>query len=54
MRAALITVSSSRADGEGLDESGERLAELATELGLEIAWREVIPDEQETIEARLR
>lgn len=55
MRAALITVSSSRAGGAGGgDESGERLAELATRLGLEIAGREVIPDEQATIEARLR
>ena len=54
MRAALITVSSSKARGEGVDESGERLAELARRVGLEVAGREVIPDEQATIEARLR
>jgi molybdopterin adenylyltransferase len=54
VRAALLTVSSSKARGEGVDESGERLAELAAELGLEVEGHEVIPDEQATIEARLR
>jgi molybdenum cofactor synthesis domain-containing protein len=54
MPAALITISSSKARGEGRDESGERLAELTAELGLEIEGREVISDEQATIEARLR
>jgi molybdopterin adenylyltransferase len=54
MRAALVTVSSSKARGEGADESGERLAELAARLGLEVAGSEVIADEQATIEDRLR
>jgi molybdopterin adenylyltransferase len=53
MRAALLTVSSSKARGEGEDESGARLAEFAAGLGLEVAAREVVPDEQRTIEARL-
>jgi cyclic pyranopterin phosphate synthase len=53
MRAALLTVSSSRAAGGGADESGERLAALAAELGLEVEGREVLPDEQATIAARL-
>ena len=53
MRAALLTVSTSKARGEGEDESGARLAELAAELGLEVAAREVVPDERGTIEARL-
>lgn len=53
MRAALVTVSSSRADGGGTDVSGERLAALAAELGLEVEGREVIADEQATIAARL-
>jgi molybdenum cofactor synthesis domain-containing protein len=53
MRAALLTVSSSRAAGGGHDESGERLAALVSELGLEVAGREVLPDEQATIAARL-
>ena len=54
MRAALITISSSKARGEGHDESGERLAELATRLGVEIAGREILPDDRTAIEARLR
>jgi molybdopterin adenylyltransferase len=53
MRAALLTVSTSRANGEGEDESGARLAELATGLGLELAAQEVVPDERRTVEARL-
>ncbi len=54
MRAALITVSSSRSRGEGSDESGKRLAALASGLGAEIAGRDLIADDRELIEARLR
>jgi molybdenum cofactor synthesis domain-containing protein len=54
VRAAIITVSTSRAAGEGEDESGARLAELARGLGAEIAGRDVIPDDRAQIEARLR
>lgn len=46
MRAALITVSTSRAAGEGDDESGERLAEFARSIGAEamrLASREHTP-----------
>jgi molybdopterin adenylyltransferase len=53
MRAALLTVSTSKARGEGEDESGTRLAEFAAGLGLEIEAREVVEDDQRTIEARL-
>jgi molybdenum cofactor synthesis domain-containing protein len=53
MRAALLTVSTSKARGEGEDESGARLAELAAGLGLEIAVREIVPDEQPAVAARL-
>ncbi len=53
MRAALLTVSTSRANGDGEDESGARLAEFAVGLGLEIAAQEVVPDGQRTVEARL-
>lgn len=60
MRAAIITISTSRADraaqktdGAGQDESGPRLAELAKRLGLEIAGRELIPDDRQLIEQRL-
>ncbi len=55
MRAALITVSSSRSGGQGgRDESGERLAALARGLGAEIAGRDLIADDRAAIEARLR
>lgn len=54
MRVAIITVSTSKAAGEGEDESGRRLAELARGLGAEIAGHDLIPDDRERIEARLR
>jgi molybdopterin adenylyltransferase len=54
LRAAVLTISSSKADGTGEDESGPRLAVLAEALGLEIAGREVVSDAQAEIEARLR
>jgi molybdenum cofactor synthesis domain-containing protein len=54
VRAAIITVSTSRAAGEGEDESGSRLAELAQGLGAQIAGHDVIPDDRAQIEARLR
>lgn len=54
MRAAIVTVSTSKAAGEGEDESGPRLAELARGLGAEIAGRDLIPDDRARIEERLR
>ena len=54
MRAAVITVSSSRAAGENGDESGEALARFAERLGAEVAARELIPDDRERIEEALR
>lgn len=54
IRAAVLTVSDSRSAGEAEDESGARLAELAESLGAEVAGREAIPDERQTIEERLR
>jgi molybdenum cofactor synthesis domain-containing protein len=53
MRAALLTVSTSKARGEGEDESGARLAEFAVELGLEVVAREVVPDGRAAVESRL-
>jgi molybdopterin adenylyltransferase len=53
-RAALLTVSSSKARGEGADESGERMAALAARLGLEVVAREVVSDEREAVEGLLR
>ena len=54
MRAAVITISTSRAAGEGDDESGDALAALAEEIGVEVAGREVIPDERTLIAGHLR
>jgi molybdopterin adenylyltransferase len=54
MRAALLTISTSRANGAGPNESGERLAAFAAGLGAEIAGAEVVPDDRRLIEARLR
>ena len=54
-RAALITISSSRAAGAPLgDESGARLLAFAERLGMEIAGAELIADERALIEERLR
>jgi molybdopterin adenylyltransferase len=53
-RAAIITISTSKAAGVGRDESGPRLAALAQRLGVEVIGRDLIPDERAQIEARLR
>lgn len=54
MRAAVITVSTSKSRGEGEDESGPRLAALAEGWGVKIAGRDLIPDDRRLIEERLR
>jgi molybdenum cofactor synthesis domain-containing protein len=54
MRAAIVTISTSKAAGEGQDESGPRLEAFAVGLGAEIAGRDLIPDDRARIEARLR
>jgi cyclic pyranopterin monophosphate synthase len=54
VRAAVITISTSKADGNAEDESGPRLADLAERLGARLAGRELVPDDRATIEARLR
>ncbi len=54
LRVAIITVSTSRAAGQGSDESGDRLELFAAGIGGEIAAREVIADERPLIEQRLR
>ena len=54
MRAAILTISSSKARGEGNDESGPALAEFARGLGAEIEGAEILPDDQQRIERRLR
>jgi molybdopterin adenylyltransferase len=52
MRAAVVTVSSSRADGGGEDVSGSALAELCERAGLEVT-RELVPDDRQEIAAAL-
>jgi molybdenum cofactor synthesis domain-containing protein len=54
MRAAILTVSSSRAADGGADESGPALARFAEGLGAEIAATEIVPDKQSEIEWALR
>lgn len=54
MRAVALTISTSRAAGEGDDESGPGLAELARELGASAVERDLIPDDRGLIEQRLR
>jgi molybdopterin adenylyltransferase len=55
MRAAVITVSSSRAGGGGgPDESGPRLEAVVDRLGGELAGSEVVPDDRGAIAERLR
>jgi molybdopterin adenylyltransferase len=48
MRAAVVTVSSSLARGEGEDVSGVRLAELCEAAGLDVS-RETVSDDREAI-----
>ena len=53
-RAALITLSTSRAEAEGRpDPSGDLLAELAEGLGAEVAGRELLPDDRGLLRERL-
>jgi molybdenum cofactor synthesis domain-containing protein len=48
MRAAVLTVSSSLASGQGEDVSGPRLAELCAAAGLEVV-RETVSDDRDAI-----
>jgi molybdopterin adenylyltransferase len=54
VRAAVITVSSSLARGEGEDESGPALVAFAERVGARVIDHETVPDERELIEGRLR
>jgi molybdopterin adenylyltransferase len=54
VRAAAITISTSKAAGDGPDESGPRLEQLARELGASEVECELVPDDRALIEARLR
>jgi molybdopterin adenylyltransferase len=54
VRAAVLTISTSKARGEGEDESGRRLSKLASRIGAEVVGPEVIADDRGLIEERLR
>ena len=54
IRAAVLTVSTSRAAGKDGDEGGDALAEYASTLGAQIVGREVVPDDLELVAERLR
>ena len=54
-RAAVLTISTSRAGGEGgEDRSGEELARFAESIGAEVVGRDLVPDTRELIEERIR
>jgi molybdopterin adenylyltransferase len=53
MKAAVVTVSSSVARGEGEDVSGARLAELCSRAGLDVS-RETVSDDREAIAGVLK
>ncbi len=53
-RAAVLVASTSKAAGEGADESGERLAGWARSLGLDVAAKEIVPDDRDAIATALR
>jgi molybdopterin adenylyltransferase len=53
LRAAILTISTTRAAGDDGDESGDALAEFAASVGAEVAGREVIPDDRGLIAERL-
>jgi molybdopterin adenylyltransferase len=53
VRAAVLTISTTRARGDGEDRSGAALVDLCEAAGLETT-REVVPDEREEIAAALR
>jgi molybdopterin adenylyltransferase len=54
VKAAVLTVSTASAAGRREDRSGPRLAEVARELGAEDVEAEVVADDRDAVEARLR
>ena len=53
-RAAILTISTSRAAGVGTDDGGLALIALAQRLGIDVAGQDLIPDDRPLIEQRLR
>src|SRR4029077_4087498 len=54
MRAVVLSISTSRASGEAEDTSGPQLAQLAQAMGADVASVELLPDDRELTEQRLR
>jgi molybdopterin adenylyltransferase len=54
MRAVVLSISTSRANGEAEDTSGPKLAQLAQALGADVASVELLPDDRKLTEQRLR
>jgi molybdopterin adenylyltransferase len=54
LRATVLTISTSKAAGEGDDESGPRLEALARGLGANVVERDLVADDRGLIERRLR
>jgi molybdopterin adenylyltransferase len=54
VRVAVLTLSTSRAGGKGQDQSGSKLADLARRIGADAVEREILPDDRDLIESRLR
>ncbi|HYO62228.1 MAG TPA: MogA/MoaB family molybdenum cofactor biosynthesis protein [Pyrinomonadaceae bacterium] len=54
IRAVVITASDRSARGERADESGEVLSRLLEEAGAVVVAREILPDDLDTLAARLR
>ncbi|MCX6386035.1 MAG: molybdopterin-binding protein [Solirubrobacterales bacterium] len=54
MQTTVLTISTSVARGDSEDISGRLLAELATAAGAEIVASEVLADDRDQIEERLR
>jgi molybdopterin adenylyltransferase len=54
VRAAIITISTSKAAGEGDDESGPLLAQFAQRVGAQVATRELLADDRGAIELALQ
>jgi molybdopterin adenylyltransferase len=53
VRAAILTISTSKAAGEGDDESGPLLDAFARQLGARVVARELLPDDRGAIESAL-
>ncbi len=54
IRVSVLTVSSSRAEGGGSDESGDALVALCEQIGGRLVGRALVADDREAIEAALR